>query len=1055
MMNSALLSSSQRSASPPLYDPSASSSNSSPSSAAVPIPSYPGAPIPDRPDSALARQPSTSGTGPKLVKRSVSTSTQGQGASSEGRADQIVQHFFSKACAVIAQARLTNLEDTTSSNNSPAGSAVASAGPSGIGPVGAPSSVTNSPVPGGRRRSGLGEGGSRKNNRWFNLDLPDTPELFHPHLRPYRSVSASPTLPPPLTFQILLDTSSLSSNQVLVLSDQRGRRIRVASPPASATGTGSASGSGIHHKSLGGERSPRLPPTHNPAVVLERWTIRIDPPPSASSSHPTTSSQSPPPGLSSSPSSHPSSSNQPTSQQTMDLPPVYKHAILHFRTMFTLARTLPAWTLYRRLSKGVLVGGGPNGRNGAGLGIMCKIGEVGEGDVGVDVPIVEKEGERPSEKITFPPVVTPVGSLVVECTYRLNADFAVEAIETLLSSTFIDQDFFRPTMARYQMEAAGARPGSLPIAGAGRLSNTPPSYGSLSSRHQHHQSQSESHSRTLSIAQPQAQAFSASPLPVSVPSASITAATRATDLDASSPSSSGRFGSYSGSVEPAFVSLSRARGQSWANSGGFSRGTPPLSSSPSSAPLRRPSITGSGSSGSPIFRPGSYLSSPPLLSSSSGPTSNINRISTSASSRSPLSSAGTAVATTGSAPRPIVGSSGSAAAGRGTYGSLGSAGAGGFGSYHAHRSSLGGRSASGSYGTGGGDAKRFIEGHEDDSDAINSFLGLIDSRPDLSTAGLGRSGTGSGEGGVGGSKVLSRTMADEQLKRLAASVQGGPIGSGSSSSSTEGVGIGIGLGRTSSLRHQSSRQSIAEEPAAEASSSSSPITGSPGYLGGLHSQGTSHLSPAVPSSSSSPSRLVRRSLLDPPAAVAQTATGQHYFPGSSTSSSPVASTGGLSFPQYIPARQMGPSNIRAGFELGRLQQLQQISVPQTPPTPQQTSTAASASGSIASLVSPSLQVSSTASLSGNEDHSGTSSTQGGYGGEEEAVGRLELTEEDEAGGDDRRARWDVEDDTHEDGTGRLRSRDRTPAAGLGRHGAYFRRDDGRSGGNSPEISWMG
>lgn len=55
--------------------------------------------------------------------------------------------------------------------------------------------------------------------------------------------------------------------------------------------------------------------------------------------------------------------------------------------------------------------------------------------------------------------------LVLQCTYRLNADFAVEAIETLLSSTFIDQDFFKPTMARYHQEALSGRvsPLRLPV----------------------------------------------------------------------------------------------------------------------------------------------------------------------------------------------------------------------------------------------------------------------------------------------------------------------------------------------------------------------------------------------------------------------------------------------------------------------------------------------------------------------------------------------------------------------------------------------------------------
>lgn len=56
-------------------------------------------------------------------------------------------------------------------------------------------------------------------------------------------------------------------------------------------------------------------------------------------------------------------------------------------------------------------------------------------------------------------------SLTLQCTYRLNADFSVEDIETLLSSRFIDEDFFKPTMARYQHEqdAASGRVSLVPL----------------------------------------------------------------------------------------------------------------------------------------------------------------------------------------------------------------------------------------------------------------------------------------------------------------------------------------------------------------------------------------------------------------------------------------------------------------------------------------------------------------------------------------------------------------------------------------------------------------
>lgn len=110
--------------------------------------------------------------------------------------------------------------------------------------------------------------------------------------------------------------------------------------------------------------------------------------------------------------------------------------------------------------------------------------EVVPEEIEVDVGIAEVAGEKVVETVTWPAVSTPFGYvdircyrklcrmlishdlssyLHLECTYRLNAEFAVEDIETLLSSRFIDEDFFKPTVARYQQEPATARVSSTQI----------------------------------------------------------------------------------------------------------------------------------------------------------------------------------------------------------------------------------------------------------------------------------------------------------------------------------------------------------------------------------------------------------------------------------------------------------------------------------------------------------------------------------------------------------------------------------------------------------------
>ncbi|GAA5878368.1 hypothetical protein JCM8547_007533 [Rhodosporidiobolus lusitaniae] len=642
------------------------------------------------------------------------------------KVDQLVHHFYGKTVAVLSQSRMTHLLD---SDPSSAPSVVPAAGTTGS--TSSVSTVAGGMVPGGagaRKVSGASTGGGGKGkgrtNKWFNLDLPDSP-LFRDELRTWRSVSSlltsssapsptsshpcatapspapSPTSShpcatapspapspsphsniPALVLETILDVSDLTPNQVLVLQSSPSagpyaKRIRVdpsfAAPPSPAGGPGVAiprSGRASRTTSPPPVRSPAsasgrgsLGGSNAPTVVLERWVLSLLPSPSS-----------------------PSSSSSAAAKPPPDLPDVYKHSILHFRSLFTLARALPSYSLHRRLAKRRAGVGGAGLKIGVRLSAGTGEDEGGEGEVGVEVPIEEREGEggmgeggergrgRTTEKITFPGVMTPFGILSLTCTYRLNASFAVEEIETLLSSRFIDEDFFRPTVAatRYSSEREkekedAARPGSLPIssgiasgygaghgegavggisparasppagtvprAGEGMTGFAPlPSYGSLSSRHQYAPSQPHPYQHAPSPLSTSPARFPlppspAAPVPVPLPASTSTTSATPTPANPSSLSnSSSRFSAYAppgtsagGAVEPAFISLSRARGSSFAATAGsgIARASPspvPLSSSPSGAIVRRTSLTNSsgvagGSQGSPIFRPGSYFSS--------------------------------------------------------------------------------------------------------------------------------------------------------------------------------------------------------------------------------------------------------------------------------------------------------------------------------------------------------------------------------------------------------------------------------------------------------------
>ncbi|GAA5983916.1 hypothetical protein JCM10908_005973 [Rhodotorula pacifica] len=744
------------------------------------------------------------------------------------KADQLVHHFYAKTVAVISQAR--GAEAAASIGTPSVGGTNAAAGP-----------------PESDRRTVSGATKTRRSNKWFNLELPD-PEAFRSQLKTWRTVSSSlPSAsspsssssathpepassggPPPLVLQVVLDSSDLTSNQTVVLSDQRGRRVRVEPPashhqqqqnqyghaiarPASAAGYGrraispyppptSATGAGAVHgayrpgTSSAGTRSPArgsVSANAMPPIVLEQWTLDLVPvaAPSTAESrsrrkgetgevsppHPGSSDPSPlSSGTASTSYSYPSATAPaPTSAPAVppptaiELATVYKHSILHFRTLYSLVRTLPAYTLARTLArrrKGLattLGGGGARRgeggagesrdrehsttrtggipRNGAGLSVGVRlqagskahsssadqppvsaatpIDDVHQDEevIAVNVPLDGAEDSsvaawtarggpggaetggrtrKTTEQIVFPGVVTPFGALVLSLEYRTNTDFAVEDIETLLSSRFIDEDFFRPTVARYTSTAGPrdppvpdevVRPGSLPISAAfqPRAATERTTSGSPSGLRRETGSAVPSPPDQQAYAYPAARrpsepaneppqtappsrrelivraATAPLPVPGSLPRPSSLASGSATSsryggegggrageevTGTTGPSSATAVAGTpstglgaGGHVEPAFISLSRARGASFGGSGsgigsGIQRSSP-LSGSPGdsgtsalppaggTAPVvgslpRRASLTSSGASGSPIFRPGSYVGAAPGLSSS-------------------------------------------------------------------------------------------------------------------------------------------------------------------------------------------------------------------------------------------------------------------------------------------------------------------------------------------------------------------------------------------------------------------------------------------------------
>ncbi|KAG0268842.1 autophagy protein 13, partial [Linnemannia exigua] len=205
--------------------------------------------------------------------------------------------------------------------------------------------------------------------------------------------------------ELFLDTSELSSNQVLVLLDENNRKSRI-----------DLSGTGLHSAAstpLGQGRIRRN-------IILESWSLNL--------------------------------SNTPP-DPVPEPPVVYKKSIIFFRSLFAYMRLLPAYQLYRRLKKQnhplrigfrVCRGHGPEES-------MFR-----ESEIGIEVPLIEGETRPMLSEYRFGQVETPLGAFSLKVTYRSNVEFQVDESEAVLSSRFIDMDenYFTPTIVTHSQESS-------------------------------------------------------------------------------------------------------------------------------------------------------------------------------------------------------------------------------------------------------------------------------------------------------------------------------------------------------------------------------------------------------------------------------------------------------------------------------------------------------------------------------------------------------------------------------------------------------------------------
>ncbi|KAF2716839.1 hypothetical protein K431DRAFT_335200 [Polychaeton citri CBS 116435] len=253
--------------------------------------------------------------------------------------------------------------------------------------------------------------GDIKQNRWFNIVLDDTDVLLD-DLHEWRRPDLTTDPPLPMIIESYIDSSQLTSNQSLVLVDETGKRWDCADAL-----TSSASSSPRPTKSGG----------RHVEVVLERWTISLGDP-----------------------------SDYTSSELGDALPNVYKKGVVLFRSLYSLVRFLPAFKLYRKLSRAT----GSQQQ----LKVKFRIRRSDEIQTShrdpLESPLCPSDrADCTIEQHDFPPLLCPAGPLSISVRYRSNCEFSVADSEALLSSRFLGLDEGLPTLpaGRSLPQTTGAR----------------------------------------------------------------------------------------------------------------------------------------------------------------------------------------------------------------------------------------------------------------------------------------------------------------------------------------------------------------------------------------------------------------------------------------------------------------------------------------------------------------------------------------------------------------------------------------------------------------------
>ena len=202
-----------------------------------------------------------------------------------------------------------------------------------------------------------------------------------------------------MIIDIYIDTQDLANNQSLMFHDEYGKKWDVDE---------------VVKSYIEANTQGPLQSSPHTQVVLERWRVQLDSP----------------------------LQDIPSGELGVILPRVYKNSIVLFRTLWTYTHLTPAYNLAKKLSRARSDHSIPK------LKYRIYQGSRSQNTSTIDdltVPL--SEGQRDvTEDYVFESIDSPAGPFSVKMSYRPNCDFRIENSEAVLSSQFMDEDMFKPSL---------------------------------------------------------------------------------------------------------------------------------------------------------------------------------------------------------------------------------------------------------------------------------------------------------------------------------------------------------------------------------------------------------------------------------------------------------------------------------------------------------------------------------------------------------------------------------------------------------------------------------